>query len=170
MGTKKRKRPAKQVNARARSAKPPPLKPAKSATPSKRERLDYIVGEMVLNRWVTGVTGVQLAKQWKLSQSTLDRDASEASRSVRPMDPAELEQRKALWMANIEAARAEANRRGRMESVKGLLELEGKALGFFEPEKIEVSGNLGDLLRLGLEEGDGGGESDSDPPDQPVEE
>jgi len=34
---------------------------------TKVERIAHIVGVMAQNQWVTGVTGPELAKRWKLS-------------------------------------------------------------------------------------------------------
>ncbi len=86
-------------------------------------------------------------------------DAAEASRSFRTTGEAR-EDIKARWLAKIESAQANARKRNRCEAEARLLELEGKAQGLFEPEEIKLSGNLGDLLALGLGSPDPG-------PDEP---
>jgi hypothetical protein len=116
--------------------------------PGKRERLDYIIELMVSNRWVTGITGPMLASIWGLAKVTVDKDAAEASRQIGSFSRADREQRKALWLANLESARAKAYRDCRMESVKGLLELEGKAFGFFEPERHSVDVEVSNAAEL----------------------
>lgn len=122
--------------------------------PEKSERIDAIVDLMVTGHWVTGKTGPQLAKEWGLALDTVERDSAEASRRVKSLiNPQEREELKARFLAKLEGVLSASLSAGRFEAAKGILELEGKALGHFEPEKVEVSGNLSELLQLGLAPG-----------------
>ena len=127
----------------------------------KSKRVAHIAELMAGGQWVTGVTARGLAIEWGIHYDTVKKDAAEASRRFKE-DPEEREDRKARWLAKLESAQANARHRGRCEAEARFLELEAKARGFFEPERVELSGNLGDLLTLGL--GKGGEE-----PPPPVE-
>lgn len=120
-----------------------------SDTPEKAERVGFIAEMMADGKWVTGVTFRQLAGLWSLHPDTVKKDAAEASRSFE-VDDEEKASRKARWLAKLENAQANARKLKRCEAEAKFLELEGKASGFFEAEKIEISGNLGDLLTLGI--------------------
>lgn len=120
-------------------------------TLTKVQRIDHIIRMMVDGEWVTGKSAPRLAKEWNLSTNTIERDSAEASRRIRDLvTPQEREELKARYLAKLEGVLARALESGKFEAAKGILELEGKALGHFEPEKVEVSGNLSDLLQLGL--------------------
>lgn len=114
---------------------------------------------MVSGLWVTGKTAPELAKEWGFAPNTVEHDAAEASRRIRDLiDPQERAEMKARYLAKLEGVLSASISAGRFEAAKGILELEGKALGHFEPEKVEVSGNLSELLQLGL--ASGGAETD----------
>lgn len=152
-----KKRTARDGSAsqRAREAK----KPRAVKKLDKQERIDRIIRLMVTGAWVTGKTAPELAAKWKLAPNTVEHDAAEASRRIRDlMDPQEREELKARFVAKLEGVLDAALKAKRFEAAKGILELEGKALGHFEAEKVEVSGNLGELLQLGL--APGGAETD----------
>lgn len=126
---------------------------------SKEERVEHVIGLMVSGRWVTGKTAPELARKWGLKPNTVEHDAAEASRRIRDLvDPQERAELKARFLAKLEGVLDAAIKARRFEAAKGILELEGKALGHFEPEKVEVSGNLSELLQLGL--APGGAETD----------
>jgi hypothetical protein len=121
---------------------------AREKPSTKAERIDFIVGLMADNRWVTGVTGRQLAKEWGCSYDTLRQDAAEASRFFK-LDPQEREARQARWHAKIESAQQAAMQMGRLEALGTLLKLEGDHLGVFEAQKVDlnVSGSDEQLTR-----------------------
>lgn len=126
---------------------------------SKEERVEHVIGLMVSGLWVTGKTAPELAKEWGFAPNTVEHDAAEASRRIRDLiDPQERAEMKARYLAKLEGVLSASISAGRFEAAKGILELEGKALGHFEPEKVEVSGNLSELLQLGL--APGGAETD----------
>jgi hypothetical protein len=122
--------------------------PTSPSTPSKADRVAQIVELMVSGTWVTGKTGADLAKVWGLGEVEVRRDAAEASRHIGALfSQSQRAERRAVWLANLEATRAEAIRTGRYDTATRLLELEGKALGHFEPDRLEVaSTDLGELL------------------------
>jgi hypothetical protein len=125
-----------------------------NTAPAKTERIDAIMDLMVSGRWVTGRTGRLLASEWGLALDTVERDSAEASRRIRTLvNEQEREELKARFLAKLEGVLEQSLSCGRFEAAKGILELEGKALGHFEPEKVEVSGNLSELLQLGLASG-----------------
>src|SRR5690554_1145201 len=142
--------PRSSASQRAREAK----QPRQVKKLSKDERVERIIRLMVTGAWVTGKTAPELAAKWKLAPNTVEHDAAEASRRIRDLvDPQERAELKARFLAKLEGVQEAAIKAKRFEAAKGLLELEGKALGHFEPEKVEVSGNLGELLQLGLAPG-----------------
>jgi hypothetical protein len=126
--------------------------------PPKAERVRTIIEMMAGGEWVTGLTFLQLAEQWSLHPDTVKKDAAEASRSFEVSDE-ERASRKARWLAKVESATENARRLKRCEAEARFLELQGKAEGFFEPQKVELSGSLGDLLSLAT----GSGSEDPDP-------
>lgn len=73
------------------------------ALPTRRERVEKIVGLMAGGRWVTGVTGPKLAALWGLSPATLRVDSAEASRRLR-LDPEEEQQKRHQLVAILETA------------------------------------------------------------------
>lgn len=144
------KKPPSPPSQRAR-AKDGDLDEVRPVPETKAERIDRIIEMMVDGEWVTGKSAPHLAKEWGLSTNTIERDSAEASRRIRDLvTPQEREELKARYLAKLEGVLSQALARGKFEAAKGILELEGKALGHFEPEKVEVSGNLSDLLQLGL--------------------
>lgn len=113
---------------------------------------------MAANNWVTGITFRELAEEWGIHPDTVKKDAAEASRSFEVSDE-ERATRKAQWLARLESATENARKLKRCEAEARFLELQGKAEGFFEPQKVELSGSLGDLLSLAT----GSGGEDPDP-------
>jgi hypothetical protein len=125
-----------------------------SAPQTKLERIGHIEEMMVTNRWRTGLTGPELAAEWRVSPKTVEGYSAEASRRIQlHFDPAERRKLKALWLANVHAAQRECREQGDMTALRGMLDLEARALGHYEADKVQVSGNLGDLLQLGLAAG-----------------
>lgn len=109
--------------------------------------------------WVTGVTYRGLADDWGLHPDTVMKDAAEASRAF-AVPEEERAARRERWLAQIEDAKKNARRLNKPEAEARLLELQGKAEGFFEPEKLELIGSLGELLSLAT----GAGGEDPEPP------
>lgn len=137
--------PAKTRQSRARASS------TDLTPPAKGERIQQIVDLMVSGLWVTGKSGPELAKSWGLAVNTVERDSAEASRHIQSlMNPQERAERKAIFLAKLEGAQSAALKAGEYSAAARFMELEGKTLGHFEPEKVELSGNLGDLLQLGL--------------------
>ncbi|MFA5569616.1 MAG: hypothetical protein WC972_13320 [Trueperaceae bacterium] len=110
--------------------------------PPKADRIRTIVGLMAAGRWVTGVTGPNLASVWGLHVGTLEKDAAEASRIVR------------ATVANNEDIRARAVLT--FESIQGLamdkgdlrvaLDAARALVGVADletPRKLEVTGRDG---------------------------
>lgn len=94
--------------------------PTKPGAPSKRERLRLISDLMTGNRWVTGQTGPALARQWGLSVVTLEKDAAEASRSVRRAVEGDTEIR-ARILAGVQHCIAQATIKGQLRTaIEGL--------------------------------------------------
>jgi hypothetical protein len=119
-------------------------------TPPKVERVAHIVDLMAAGEWVTGKTGVLLAREWRLEAATVRQDAAEASRQLRALvTPADREERRMVWLLSLEATRRKAMEAGRFEAAIRSLELEGKALGFFEPEAVEEMSTEELLGRIG---------------------
>jgi hypothetical protein len=117
---------------------------------------------MRANRYVRNVSIAEASERWGLSPNTVKTDAMEAARSFEESDEEKVAG-KALWLQRIRDAAAQASKLEQPRAVSSLLELEGKAKGYFEPQKVELSGSLGDLLSLAT---DPGGED----PEEPVEE
>ncbi len=113
---------------------------------------------MACGDWVTGITFRELAAEWGLNPDTVKKDAAEASRSF-AVPEEERAARRSRWLVQIEDAKKNARRLNKPEAEARLLELQGKAEGFFEPEKFELSGSLGDLLALAT----GAGGEDPEP-------
>lgn len=74
--------------------------------PSKSAPIRHMMGMMARGQWVTGVTGGELANEWRLSPGSVARDAAEASRRVRDavQDSEEL---RALALATLTGALAD---------------------------------------------------------------
>jgi hypothetical protein len=104
---------------------------------SKADRVAYFADLMAKNEFITGVTGPQCARAWGLSEETISKDTAEASRLF-AVKPEQHEERRARWLAKLEGAQLDARKLKRHEALGRLLELEGKAHGFFEAEKHEV--------------------------------
>jgi hypothetical protein len=109
----------------------------RSGTPDKADRVKFFAELMSRNEFITGVTAKTQARVWGIHEDTAAKDAAEASRlfAVKPEDH---EERRARWLAKLEGAQLDARKLARHEALGRLLELEGKAHGFFEAEKHEV--------------------------------
>jgi len=125
-----------------------------SATRIKCERIAHIETLMATNKWRSGVTAYELSDRWGVGIKAIEAYAAEASRRIKnEFNPEERRQLKALWLRNVYEAQRECRESGDMSALGKMLDLEARALGHFEAEKVQVSGNLGDLLQLGLAEG-----------------
>jgi hypothetical protein len=140
---------------RARARSKPDAK-----APKKRERVKHLIRMMRENRYVRHLTIDELAAEWGLSPRTVEDDVSAAARSFEEDDD-EKRLGKALWLEQIRSAAQRADGASQGHVVARLLELEGKAKGYFEPQKVEISGSLGQLLSLAT--GSGG-----EDPEEPV--
>jgi hypothetical protein len=139
------------LNARAQS-----LLDRVGPKPETREARVGVIAELMAgNEWVTGLTGRVLANVWNMPEATVRGDAAEASRLF-AIPEEERDAMRARWYSKVENAQAQALAKGRLEAHATLLKLEGDHLGAFAPQKVEVSGTLGDLLTLGLESGSKG--------------
>lgn len=128
--------------------------------PPKRKRVLHFIQLFRENRYVKHLTLARLAEEWGLSERTLEADVHEASRSFEQTDE-EKAVGKSIWLEQVRSAAANARELERCEAEARFLELQGKAEGFFGPQKVELSGSLGDLLSLAT--GKGG-----EDPDEPV--
>lgn len=146
---------AKRADQRARAASSSAL-----SAPPKDERVRRLIQIIRDNEYVKNVTTVELAREWGLSPRTVEQDAAEAARTFREPEE-EREQSRAIWVEQVRSAAQNARKLKRCEAEARFLELEGKAKGYFEPQKVEISGSLGELLSLAT----GAGGED---PDEPV--
>ena len=110
--------------------------------PSKPERVDTIRKLMLTGQWVTGQTGVDLAKRWGLSISSLKADAAEASRSIGEAIGDRAEVMAKVW-GMLERARQEALNEGhaaaRSRALQGTAALMMKLAGLEAPTKLDVT-------------------------------
>lgn len=116
--------------------------------PSKPERVRYIVGLMAAGQWVTGVTVVELAEKWGISEGTARDDAAEASRRIRDAvnDTDELRGQILATLQTItERAMHKGQLRTAVESVKALAGISGVEAA----KKVDVGGSLAEFLALG---------------------
>lgn len=91
-----------------------------SGAPSKAERLRLITNLMTGNRWVTGQTGPELARQWGLSLVTIEKDSAEASRGIRRAVEGDSEIR-ARILAGVQSCIAQATAKGQIRTaIEGL--------------------------------------------------
>jgi hypothetical protein len=128
------------------------------AAPPKAERVKHFRQMMAEGTYLTGYTVVEYAEKWGLAEQTLRLDTAEAARSFEESDE-DKASAKARWLASVHSAMQNARMLGRCEAEARFLELQAKAQGFLEPQKVELSGSLGDLLSLAT----GSGGEDSDP-------
>lgn len=103
-----------------------------------RERTAVIRRLMASGRWVTGVTGDDLSRVWRVTATTVRRYAAEASRSLREEGP-ELEDLRARTMATLETVVSQAIATGELRTaVSGIAEL-AKIRGLQAPTRVEAS-------------------------------
>jgi hypothetical protein len=153
----------------------PPVAPVEKAThrgrarskpgaeaPNKRERVKHFIRMMRENRYVRNISIDECAEQWGLSPLTVRDDAFEAARSFEESDE-ERAVGKAMWLEQVKSAAANARGLERCEAEARFLELQAKASGYLEPQKVELSGSLGDLLSLATS-------PSGEDPEEPVEE
>ncbi len=134
---------------------------AQTTRDEKTERIRRIVKLMAGGQWVTGVTGIDLAEEWGVSPTTVEGYSAEASRIVREA-VASSDDIRAQVLATLQTITTESMRRGQLRTaVESVKALAGVA-GVEAPKKVDVGGNLADLLALGLA-------PSGDQPGKPVE-
>jgi hypothetical protein len=125
---------------------------ARVTSEEKTDRIRHISKLMASGRWVTGVTGADLADEWGVALATVEGYSAEASRLVREA-VASSDDLRAQILATLQSITSEAMHRGQLrtavESVKALAGIAGAEA----PKKVDVGGNLAELLALGLAPG-----------------
>lgn len=110
---------------------------------AKLERIQHIIRLMTTpGGWVNGVTATQLADHYGVHQTTLDREAAEASRHLKSsalIDRAEL---RARVNAQVERLVALATKRNRITDALRGLELLSKNYGL-QQSSLELTGKDG---------------------------
>lgn len=158
---------ASRKNAGAKKAQPAADPTGQRARPDKDQRVNEIAAMMASGRWVTGVTALELAERWGVPFKTLEADAAEASRRIR----AELsgnDDLRARLVATLETITERAMQRGQLRTaVESVKTLAGVA-GAEAPKRVDVGGNLAELLNLGLGPGPGAPEGGGGEPDPEV--
>lgn len=117
--------------------------------PPKAERIRTIVGLMAAGRWVTGVTGSNLAGIWNLHPGTVEKDAAEASRIVRAAvaSDEDLRARAVLTFESIQdLALDKGDLRTALEAAKSLVGVADLTI----PRKLELSGPGGKPVASGV--------------------
>lgn len=118
--------------------------------PQKRSvRIREIVKLMAGGRWVTGVTGVELAERWHVARDTMKRDAATASGLVRDA-VADTDEIRGRIIATLETITQRAMKTGQLRTaVESIRTLAGVS-GAEAAKKVSIGGNLSELLALGL--------------------
>jgi hypothetical protein len=128
----------------------------------RRKRVAEIRGLMADFLWETGVTGPELAAKWKLSSRTVETYAREASEQIglAVEDNEKLSARiEANLVSNARACREIANRAMKspkqartavaaLEAARDTVAVLLKFRGLEAPTKVNVGGNLAELLAL----------------------
>lgn len=166
MVAKQRKKPAARIpRSRVRARKPPAAGKGRvravrrAMKDNKPERVKHIMRLMAEKRWVPGITGPELAEHWGCSDTAIANDSAEASRRLREgvmLDP-ELRDLVVVQLSDVER-NAEDILRSCIKSkqfrtgvealntqIKAIQALAG-IRGIEGPRKIEIEGNLGELL------------------------
>jgi hypothetical protein len=131
-----------------------------STCPQKKDRIRICIELMASGRWITGVTGAKLAKEWSIREETVSRDAAEASRRIRDViiTSSELRERLHLMLdgcisdcEQIKKACGNKSRtsveaiRAKIDAIRMLAGLEGVEAA----KKLDVGGDgLAGLLEL----------------------
>lgn len=108
------------------------------AAKTPAERIDAIRRLMANGRWVTGVTGLDLAKHWRVTPETVRRYAAEASRALRA-DESDLDDLRARNRATLETIVSEAMASKDLRSAIAAIATMADLLGLKAPTKIEAS-------------------------------
>lgn len=139
--------PAKKAPSQAR-ARPKTRADVKAA---KEARIRHFVKTMAEGAWVPGVTAPAMAKKFRVSQNTVDRESAEASRVIRDA-VANDDELRGMMVATLQTivSRCMSGRQMRtgVEAIKAMAGLTGVEA----PKKMEVGGNLGELFGLALKD------------------
>lgn len=104
----------------------------KRQSEQKEERLQRIIQLMTVpGAWRTGVTGKQLAKEYGVHQTTIDREAAEAARYVRG-DLFDREVLRALYVSQTQALVAASLKMKRPRDAMHGIELQAKLMGLLD--------------------------------------
>jgi hypothetical protein len=124
---------------------------------TKQARVRTIIEMMAGGLWVSGSSSYELADRWKLAAKTVETDAAEASRTLRAkvMEEPELADRAARLVSMLETRMASCVVAGNDRDLSKLAALYADVTGLKAPQKLEVGGNLGELLQLALSDGSG---------------
>jgi len=118
----------------------------------KTSRVREIVKLMSSGMWVTGVTGGDLAEQWGVAESTLERDIATARDLVRGA-VCDIDEIRARIMATLETITARSMESGQMRTAVEAIRTLAGVTGAEAPKQVNVGGNLSELLALGLGSG-----------------
>jgi len=142
---------------------------SKKGAPDPRERRDHIRDIMASNQWESRRTPYRLAQEWGVGVDTVNRSAAEASRLLE-ISPEELPAIRDRLLSGLESiiARCTTKRSPRYREAIRAIEVLANITGANAPQKVEVSGTLGDLLTLGLEGSPGGQGTDPEVEDGPT--
>ena len=130
---------------------------SKPGAPPKADRVRGILEMMAAGLWKSGVSHLELAELWGLAPNTVESDAAEASRILKRkvVDEPEQEDRRARAISTLESQIAVCVKGGNQRDLVKLLSLLADIVGLKSAQKVEVGGNLGELLQLALTDGGG---------------
>ncbi|HEU5276856.1 MAG TPA: hypothetical protein VFU97_24580 [Xanthobacteraceae bacterium] len=124
------------------SSLPPMVTPAR-ALPSPEERLDTVIGMKLGGKWKHWESVRELAAQWDCHRQHVESASAEADRCISRIfacdDPARIEERRALVLANIEAELRYQQSTKNRATVPQLLKLQAAVMGVMAPIKHLVA-------------------------------
>jgi hypothetical protein len=139
--------------------KPPPKKPQEQRyhpALKKPERIRRIMQLMAGGNWAKGITGPDLAQKWNCSLSLIDKDAAEASRKVRDLFSEEEQgELKKHFLLELKFDKSAARSKGKFDALAKMHDVHAKAIGAYEPQTVNITGTIGDLIAKAFEPDDG---------------
>jgi hypothetical protein len=154
---KVRKSQRSRARAKTKQAKP---KKQRAWKDDKPRRVRECMRLMASGKWVPGITVIELSKKWTVSERAIEGDAAEASRRIRDgiLLDEDLRANVIATLQDISASSETIANRLRLKQPRTAIEalrtkLEAvKAMagvaGVEAPKKVQVGGNLGDLIGL----------------------
>ena len=131
----------------------PMVTPARaSGLPSPGERLDIVIGMKLNGQWKHWDSVRQLCEQWDCHRQHVETASAEADRCIARIfacdDPARIEERRALVLANIESELRYQQGTKNRATVPQLLKLQAAILGVLAPIKHLVAHVNGEAAKL----------------------